>query len=120
MPRSVPVFSRSSISLRCADGDAAVVGAHQNFARQIVHRAGDPFRQPAAVDEDQGGAVRPDQFQQLGMNGAPDGGTHRALRGGAAGNGLDLVELASCLRAGTSMRRSSRFGALASTMVTGR
>ena len=33
-----------------------------------------------------------DEFEQLGMDGAPDGRTHRGLRGRAAGQGDEFVE----------------------------
>ncbi len=101
-------------------GHAAVMRADQHFAGKFIDRAGDALRQAAAVDEDQRGGVRPHQFQQLGMNRAPDGRPLGPLRGGAAGNGPRSRRGASCRRAAPRCDRSSFLGALASTMVTGR
>ena len=78
--------------LALRDRDAAVMGAHQLFAREFVDRAGNPFGQPPAVHEDQSRAMSPNQFQKLGMNRAPDGVALRALRRRPARQGIDLVE----------------------------
>ena len=43
-------------------GKAAVVGAHLVFADPLAQRVGDPLHLPARVDEDQRGAVLPDQL----------------------------------------------------------
>ena len=77
-PRSVPEFQAVFDFLALRHGDAAVMRANQNFSGQFVDRAGDSFRQAAAVDEDQRRAVRADQFQQFRdesrsrSRGAPD------------------------------------------------
>ena len=92
MPRSVPSLQPLFDLLALRRGDAAVMRKHQRFAGKFVERAGDALGQPAAVDEDQRGAVRAHQFEQLGMNRAPDGRALGPLRGGAAGKVLDLVE----------------------------
>ena len=49
----LPISSRSSISLRCADGHAAVMRSNQGFSREFVHGAGNPFSEAAAVYENQ-------------------------------------------------------------------
>ncbi len=87
-------------------GHAAVMRAHKNFPGEIVQRAGNSFRQAAVVDEDERGAMGADQFEQLGMDGAPDRRTHRALRGGAAGQQVEFVEARSCPR--PEFRREGR------------
>ena len=55
------------------------MGAHQRFAGKFVDGAGNALGQAAAVDENQRGAMGADLFEQLGMNGAPDGAANRAL-----------------------------------------
>ena len=61
------------------DGDAAVMRADERFSGEIVDRAGDAFGEAAIVDEDERGAMGADQFEQLGMDGAPDGAGERGL-----------------------------------------
>ncbi len=56
---SRPRFSPSSISRALLVRDAAVVGAHQLLAGQLVQALGQALAQAAAVDEDDGGAVWP-------------------------------------------------------------
>ncbi len=52
--------------------DAAVVGAHQPFARQIVDPLRQPFAQAPAVREHDGAAVGADQLDQARVDGRPD------------------------------------------------
>ena len=78
--------------LALVGGDAAVVGTYQDLAGEFVHGAGDAFGEAAAVDEDEGGGVGANEFEEFGMDGAPDGGTHGRLRGGAAGQGHEFIE----------------------------
>ena len=74
------------------DGDAAVVRADQCFLREIVDGAGDAFGEAAIVDEDERRAMRFDLFEELGMDGAPNGGANRTLRSGTTGERVDVVE----------------------------
>ena len=78
--------------LALVGGDAAVMGADQGFAGEFVDGAGDALGEAAAVDEDERGGVGADEFQELGMNGAPDGGAGGGLGGGAAGQRDGVVE----------------------------
>ncbi len=56
------------------------MGARQRVARQRVDRAGQPLRQPPAVDEDQRRAVFEHQFEQPRVDRRPDRRPHRPLR----------------------------------------
>ena len=53
-------------------GDAAVVGSHQLLACQLVEALGQALREAAAVGEDDGAVMGPDQLQDPGMDGRPD------------------------------------------------
>ena len=105
--------------LTLVGGHAAVMRAHQGVAGEFVDGAGDALGEAAAVDEDEGGGVGADEFEQLGMDGAPDGGAHGACEAGPLGSGTrsSRRDISS---SGTSMRRSMRLGSPASTMVTSR
>ena len=46
--------------------------AHERLAGELVERAGEPLREPPAVDEDQRRAVRADQLEQPRMDRRPD------------------------------------------------
>ncbi len=63
-----------------------------SFLSEVVDRAGDAFGEAAIVDEDERGAMGFDLFEELGMDGAPDGWADGALGGGAAGERIDVVE----------------------------
>ena len=52
--------------------DAAVVRQHQLLAGELVQAAAHPLGQPARVDEDQGGPMRPDQLEQGRVDARPD------------------------------------------------
>jgi len=52
---------------------------------ELVQRSRETFRKPSAVHEDQRRAMRANELDELGMNGAPDRRGHRALRRGPAG-----------------------------------
>ena len=53
-------------------GDRAVMRADERLAGELVERAGQPFGQPPAVDEDQRRSVRANQLEQPRMNRRPD------------------------------------------------
>ena len=52
--------------------DRAVMRMHQLLARELVHRAGDPLREAAAVDEDERRAMLADELEQTRMYRGPD------------------------------------------------
>ena len=62
-------------------GDRAVMCLDQSFSGQLIERRGESLREPARVDEDQRGAVRPDQLQESRMDRRPDRAARFALRG---------------------------------------
>jgi len=64
--------------------ERAVVGLDEDLARELVQRAGEPLRDPAAVHEEQRRAVGADVLEQARMDGAPDGAAHGPLGCGAA------------------------------------
>ena len=68
-----------------------VVRADEHLARQLVERGRQPFRDPAAVDEDQRRSVRLHQFEQTRVDRGPDRLPRRRLRRRAT---RDLVALA--------------------------
>ena len=72
--------------------DAAVMRAHERLLCEVVDGAGNALGEAAAVYEDDGRAVRAHQFEQLRMDGTPDGRAHRTLRGGTAGKQVEFVE----------------------------
>src|SRR5262249_2732481 len=74
------------------DSDAAVVGADERFLGEVVDGAGGAFGEGAVVDEDECGAVGANEFEKLRVDGAPNRGADGALRGGAAGERIDVVE----------------------------
>ena len=96
-----------------------VVRAHERFAGQLVERAGQTLGEPAAVDEEQRRAMRPNQFEQPRVNAGPD---RRAPRpcGARPARGRGGLASRAMSSTGTSTRSSSRFGTRASTTVTGR
>ena len=117
-------------------GDRSVMRPDERFARQLVERAGQPLRQPPAVDEDQRRAMRANQLEQPRMNRRPD---RRPLSptdaaAGTARRGLQLEGTSWQLAAADRRRRQtghvlapetsivnfSAFFAPASTIVTGR
>ena len=61
--------------------DGAVVRAHQDLACEFVQRAGEPFRETPAVDEEQRRLMGANQLEQARVDGRPDG-RPRAARGG--------------------------------------
>ena len=92
--------------------------ARDGLAGQLVDRGGEPFGEPAAVDEDQRRAVRANELDQPRMDRRPD-------RGAAGGRGraareLAPVRAATCPRLGTSIESFSGRLTPASTIVTGR
>jgi hypothetical protein len=89
---SMPEFEAVFNLFALGDGDAAVVSADDCFLREVVDGAGDAFGEAAIVDEDECWAMGFDLFEELRMNGAPDGWADGALRCGAAGERVDLVE----------------------------
>ena len=48
------------------------MGANQGFAGELIDGSRNPLGQAAAVYKEQRGAMSLDQFEKLGMNGAPD------------------------------------------------
>ncbi len=66
--------------------ERTMVRPHERLAGELVQRTREAFREPAAVDEDQGGAMRVNQLQQARVDGAPDGRAGRRLRGRPARN----------------------------------
>src|SRR5579863_5769007 len=66
--------------------------ADESFLSEVVDGAGDAFGEAAIIYEDERRAMGPDLFEELGMDGAPDGWADGALRGGAAGEWIDVVE----------------------------
>src|SRR5579871_3557246 len=66
--------------------------ADESLLREIVDGAGDAFREATIVHEDERGAVGANQFEELGMDRAPDGWADRALRRGATRERVDVVE----------------------------
>ena len=60
--------------------------------REIVDGAGDAFGEAAIVDEDERRAMRANHFEELGMDGAPDGWALGGLRCRTAGERVDVVE----------------------------
>ena len=104
-------------------GQAAVVGAGDLLLGQLVEPQRQALGQPPVVDEDERGAVGPDQLQQLGVHRRPDG----AAAALAAGHLDGIVLLArgagparACPPPGTTTLRSSSFALPASTIDTGR
>ncbi len=71
----------------------AVVRADQDFAGELVQRAGEPLRNPPAVDEDERRAVRLDQVEESRVDRGPDRRAHGPLRRGAARYRLRLADL---------------------------
>ena len=65
--------------------DAPVVGSHQFLARQLVEALGQALRETAAVGEDDGAVVLPDQGEDPGVDGWPDAGAAVAADDRAAG-----------------------------------
>ncbi len=76
-------------------GDAAVVGADQLLAGQLVEPLGEPLGQPPAVREHDRAPVTADQLEDARVDRRPDAGPHVATRGcGAAGLLLERQDLA--------------------------
>ena len=95
---SCPAFSRSSISVALRARERSVMRAHQRLAGELVQRAGQPFREPAAVDEEQRRSMRADQLEQPRMDRAPDRLRHRpCARPGPLGcsTGLPIAAMSS-------------------------
>src|SRR5215210_2836003 len=61
-----------------------MVRPHELFFGQLVDRPGEPLREPAAVSENDRGAMLANELEEARMNGRPDGsaadGRGRALR----------------------------------------
>jgi hypothetical protein len=64
--------------------DRSVMRADEGLARQLVQRAGEPLRQPPAVDEDQRRPVCADDLQEPRVNRRPDRRPRVPHRGRAA------------------------------------
>ena len=64
----------------------AVMRAHERLARQLVERAGQPLRQPAAVHEEQRRPVRANQLEQARMDRGPDRRPHGPCAAGPLGD----------------------------------
>ena len=64
-------------------GDGAVVGPGEVLAGQLVEVERDALREPAAVGEDDGAAVRPDELEDARVDRGPDAGP--GLRARASG-----------------------------------
>ncbi len=66
-------------------GDAAVVGAHELLAGELVEALGEPLREAAAVGEHDGAAMLADQLQDPRVDRGPDAGPQLAADDGPAG-----------------------------------
>jgi hypothetical protein len=75
-------------------GDAAVVGAHEVLAGQLVQTLGESLGEAAAVREDDRRAVLLDQLEDPGVDGRPDAGPGLGVRGRAAGLLVEREDLA--------------------------
>ena len=75
-------------------GDAAVVGADQLLAGELVEPLREPLREPPAVGEDDRAAVAADQLEDPRVDRRPDAGAHVAARGGATRLLLEREDLA--------------------------
>ena len=73
-------------------GQRSVMGSGDGFSRQFVERTGKSLGHLAAVDEEDGRVPLPDQLQQARMDGVPDGGAARCLRGRSTGDFLHGIE----------------------------
>jgi hypothetical protein len=71
-------------------GERSMMRAHERFAGKLVERRREPLGDPAAVHENERGAVLLDELQQARVDGGPDGGSIAAA-GGAA---WDVIALA--------------------------
>src|SRR4029079_5622203 len=66
-------------------GDAAVVGADQLFAGELVEARGEALGEPAAVREDDGRPVLPDQLEDRRVDRRPDARPRLGVRRRTAG-----------------------------------
>ena len=86
---------------------------------QLVEGRGQPLGQAAAVDEEQGRAVRADQLQQARVDGGPDRGRGGPRGRGRSGHLRRLGQRGPCPRPAPRCA-VERLACPASTMVTGR
>ena len=101
-------------------GDAAVVGADQLLAGQLVEPLREPLGQPPAVGEDDRAAVAPDQLEDARVDRRPD--ARAQVAGRSAGppgccSGGRTSPSAAMSSTGTMTWSSSGLRAPASTMV---
>ena len=76
-------------------GDAAVMGADQLLAGQLVEALGQPLREPPAVGEDDRAAMAADELEDARVDGRPDARPQvAAARGRAARLLLERQDLA--------------------------
>jgi hypothetical protein len=99
--------------------------AHERLAGQLVERAREPFRQAAAVHEEQRRLMGPNQFEQTRMHRCPDRGRTGPCDAGrsglrAVGEHVGRGRVERHVLDGTSIRSARRFFSEASMIVTGR
>ena len=103
-------------------GDAAVVGADEVLAGQLVEALGEALREPAAVGEDDRAAVGADQLEDPRVDRRPDAGPQvsgRRRPPGCSSSGRTSPS-AAMSSTGTTTSSSSGLRAPASTIVTSR
>ena len=87
-------MSSSSICEPLLPGDAAVVGADELFAGQLVEALGEALGEAAAVREDDRAAVLPDQLEDRRVDRGPDARPRLGVRRRAAGLLVERQDLA--------------------------
>jgi hypothetical protein len=70
----------------------AVVGVDYHLSGQLVQRRGQPLGETPAVDEDERGAVRPDELEDERVHGRPDAAAAWPLQSPPAWHPVDLGE----------------------------
>ena len=120
---SRPALSSSSICEPLLAGDAAVVGADELLAGQLVEPLGEPLGEPPAVGEDDRAVVAADQLEDRRVDRRPDARPQVAARRPArraAPRAAGARRCAAMSSTGTTTWSSSGLRAPASTMATSR